>query len=781
MFSITFLSGAKLKDVSYSIKQNGVMINIDYDVPIDDDDIIGWKSDRGWVYLTLLGVRAPQNKSTNRNFKGVVKKIVIDDFDESTQLAILINKPILGYDIINSKVAPGTIVFIHTEMKKSEVAYLKEYIEKEGTSVFNRAKSSGFPKYNTNFKNAFDQARKELGPNAIFEFHGNLYTTNHPGEKGDTSSSILNNNMISLNKEINGKNDSYNNQIEEVYVDSSSGDIITELIIDTLTNKLTRSEDAILADKDDSLLSDLSQDDDGWFSGIFPSYKKKKSPFKENKNDQDKVIIKNNEPILVERPVVKKTLNFWKKLFPKVETKNFTEKKPEEEKDLKLKIGKTDFTELQNKFVPSKIENRQMKLTDEENRILSQTQLSDTNNVVIEVPPDNLDLEPNYSDYKYLQKKYIPSPKDNFVSDTSNSIYFLGSSTQSPDTNVVEAWFNNENMISNEYDSRHLQQKYIPSQKQNLISDTLNSIYFSGSSTQSPDTNVVEAWFTNENMISNEYDPRYLQRQHVPLGANKKTFKSSSDIIVTEADPQTPEFTAPFILDDRYKIQYKNKTKRNKPKRKIEVPFEPKEKEENTWLSFFPSQSDSIKKTLNWNYKKEKSIPSFLKRETESLDYSSVENKDYSWRTQLPNKRPKSLPPRYSDPGFRYYRQGGITVEANLDGVPIYIDGKYVGDTPLSRPIEVEPGWHQVSGFSPVYTRLASQKGLQFVGYDSIVQNNEMYGSTTVYAEPGKLETVSLKFNQMGDTPKKMREIEGGMSMGIPMFTLLISIITWAM
>ena len=67
------------------------------------------------------------------------------------------------------------------------------------------------------------------------------------------------------------------------------------------------------------------------------------------------------------------------------------------------------------------------------------------------------------------------------------------------------------------------------------------------------------------------------------------------------------------------------------------------------------------------------------------------------------------------------------------------------------------------------------------MGYDSIVQNNEMYGSTTVYTEPGKLETVSLKFNQMGDTPKKMSEIQGGMSMGIPMFTLLISIITWAM
>ena len=145
MFCVANLNAAILNDVSYSIKQNGVMVNIDYDVPIDDDDIIGWKSDRGWVYLTLLGVRTPKNKSANTNFKGAVRKIVIDDFDESTQLAILLNKPILGYDIINSKGTPGTIVFIHTEMKKSEVAYLKEHINKEGTSVFNRAKTSGFP------------------------------------------------------------------------------------------------------------------------------------------------------------------------------------------------------------------------------------------------------------------------------------------------------------------------------------------------------------------------------------------------------------------------------------------------------------------------------------------------------------------------------------------------------------------------------------------------------------------------------------------------------------
>jgi hypothetical protein len=116
-----------------------------------------------------------------------------------------------------------------------------------------------------------------------------------------------------------------------------------------------------------------------------------------------------------------------------------------------------------------------------------------------------------------------------------------------------------------------------------------------------------------------------------------------------------------------------------------------------------------------------------------------------------------------------------------MAGIPIYIDGKYVGETPLSRPVQVEPGWHQVSGFSPVYTYLAFRKGLQFVGYDSIIQNNELYGSTTVYAEAGKLETVELKFNQMGDTPKKWNEINGGMNIGTPILLFLMGFIMWGM
>ena len=36
--------------------------------------------------------------------------------------------------------------------------------------------------------------------------------------------------------------------------------------------------------------------------------------------------------------------------------------------------------------------------------------------------------------------------------------------------------------------------------------------------------------------------------------------------------------------------------------------------------------------------------------------------------------------------------QSAIRIDANLDGVPIYIDGRYVGHTPLKAPIRVEPG-----------------------------------------------------------------------------------------
>ena len=43
------------------------------------------------------------------------------------------------------------------------------------------------------------------------------------------------------------------------------------------------------------------------------------------------------------------------------------------------------------------------------------------------------------------------------------------------------------------------------------------------------------------------------------------------------------------------------------------------------------------------------------------------------------------------------------------------------------------------------------------------------------------METVVLKFNRMGDTPKKLSEIAGGVNVAIPMFSFLVGMIFWSM
>ena len=787
--------GVNLKDVSYSVKQNGIMVNLDYTEPIDDDDIIGWKSDRGWVYLTLLGVKSPKGKKPQEDFSGAVRKIVIDDFDESTQLAILIRKPILGYDIINSKTSPSTIVFIHTEMKKSEVASLKEYIKEEGTSVFNVAKSSGFPKYNTNFKSAFDEARKELGPNAIFEYHGKLYTTNHPGEKEEVSESIL----VERSK-VNSKRDkvqlnqiddfSPNRLIEETYVNIETGETITENLAQSPT--LKKHEEAL----EEPEIHIETKEDDGWFSGLFPSFKNANNDLKllaELPKQKDTTVVK-EKPILVESlPIKSKKVIKWNKFF------DFLKKRKSDKRAMDIDIvekenGDVDSTTkdginlaqqqyrlLQETYIPTKNQNINLRSINDDSFIESTTQLSDTITVA------KLDIgeivQSRNSDYQKLQKRYVPDHLT-VLNDTLSAQRYYSSPTQAPDTNVVQAWFLDESIISDEYDATRLQKKYIPPTKESHFIEQEESYPYATlpQNTQSPDTNVVQAWFFDENLIPDEYDVTRLQRKHIPSEKNNFVFNPTEDIYSMESPTQTPEFTDPIILKKRIKTEFKNRGAARSYSSNKESPFKEDSLDGNTWLSYFPLQNDSVKQSLKWDFRNEREVPKHLQNKRQSLDYYDRQNNQHQWRHQLSDNKPKSFPRRQTDPAFMYYHNGGIRVESNMDGVPIYIDGKYVGETPLGRPIQVEPGWHQVSGFSPVYTHLASEGGLQFVGYsDSIIQNNESYGATTVYAEAGKLETIELKFNKMGDTPKKWIELKGGINVGLPMFVFVMSMILYSM
>ena len=235
-----------LEDIKYDPKTNGLMISIEYSEPIPDDNIIGWKSDRNWLYITLLGVKHINNISPKSDPNNLIKELVIDSFDESVQIAILLTKKIHWYDIINSVGTSSAVVFIHTEMKNSLQANLKKHIDKNGKSVFSVVSQEGFPTYNTSFQAAFNKAREELGPNALFRYKGKLYHTNHPNEVNQNIASgfkeldeeksiddIFANYALATRKldQVSSNDQSSNEEfdtVDEYFVDEDSGQELSE-------------------------------------------------------------------------------------------------------------------------------------------------------------------------------------------------------------------------------------------------------------------------------------------------------------------------------------------------------------------------------------------------------------------------------------------------------------------------------------------------------------------------------------------------------------------------
>ena len=243
---IGWVESSVLEDIKYDPKTNGLMISIEYSEPIPDDNIIGWKSDRNWLYITLLGVKHINNISPKSDPNNLIKELVIDSFDESVQIAILLTKKIHWYDIINSEGTLSAVVFIHTEMKNSLQANLKKHLDKNGKSVFSVVSQEGFPTYNTSFQAAFNKAREELGPNALFRYKGKLYHTNHPNEVNQNVASgfkeldekksiddIFANYALATKKldQVSSDDQSSNedfNTVDEYFIDEDSGQELSE-------------------------------------------------------------------------------------------------------------------------------------------------------------------------------------------------------------------------------------------------------------------------------------------------------------------------------------------------------------------------------------------------------------------------------------------------------------------------------------------------------------------------------------------------------------------------
>jgi hypothetical protein len=574
---------------------------------------------------------------------------VIDDFNESIQVAILINKPILGYDILNSKTSAGTVVFIHTEMKSSDVISLKNYIDDNGASVFNVAQSSGFPQYNTNFKNAFDQARSELGPNSIFEFHGELYTTNHPGETNSMfnpglTASIENGHTkdVDLRKtELLTDND---NSIEEIYVD-----ITTDQVFDKkmgVKNPVVQKQDI--------------QEDTYSYTNIG------KTQLSNEKNQQLSVILPDSTE---QEPPQKKIGKTTRE--PEVNVDEFSmelKKEPKEEKGW--------FRKLISKAKDRKQQKR-------EKEILS-NELAVAINELARVKKIDEDGGWAMSDYSQsdsekpkVQLEQVVIHEPEIVADVQEVMDYELSRTQEPDFNKNDGWAMSDYP---NYDNENFN-------RQNLEKGTNNTVDF----------------------------PLLPEPESISAGSNEIKDRDTNVFTVTLLDPYDESLVADVMpIEEPMESAYKNAAK------------------------LYPTQVN---------------IPQYLEKE-----------------------RPDS---------------SGIRVTANREGIPIYIDGKLVGVTPLSGPVKLSPGWHQVSGLTPLYAKVLNRSGMEYVDDDPILRNNQLFGSRTVYVGPKNISVVNFRFNDIGDPPRhpfslkdlpqNMAETEGGMMIGFPVIMALFGFITWGM
>ena len=105
-----------------------------------------------------------------------------------------------------------------------------------------------------------------------------------------------------------------------------------------------------------------------------------------------------------------------------------------------------------------------MRSIDESGYVISETQLSDTN-VVQPFKTQQLS-EAKRERFHELQKQYIPTELY-YQQDTLGFLHAYEPTTQEPDTNIVEAWFTDESLISEDYDARHLQKEHVPLQNKN--------------------------------------------------------------------------------------------------------------------------------------------------------------------------------------------------------------------------------------------------------------------------------------------------------------------------
>ena len=116
-----------------------------------------------------------------------------------------------------------------------------------------------------------------------------------------------------------------------------------------------------------------------------------------------------------------------------------------------------------------------------------------------------------------------------------------------------------------------------------------------------------------------------------------------------------------------------------------------------------------------------------------------------------------------------------IEIFCDTDGIPIFIDGVQIGVSPIKAPIQVAPGWHQVSYFPPQLS----------VETESIRQNRIMrdmikLARQDILVEDGKTVRAVLSYRTIeAEALEYEQRISSGRWVGIGMVSIIMSLIVW--
>ena len=116
-----------------------------------------------------------------------------------------------------------------------------------------------------------------------------------------------------------------------------------------------------------------------------------------------------------------------------------------------------------------------------------------------------------------------------------------------------------------------------------------------------------------------------------------------------------------------------------------------------------------------------------------------------------------------------------IEIFCDTDGIPIFIDGVQIGISPIKDPIQVAPGWHQVSYFPPQLS----------VETESIRQNRIMrdmikLARQDILVEDGKTVRAVLSYRTIeAEALEYEQRISSGRWIGIGMVSIIMSLIVW--